>query len=107
MQTLQPPTGVSAILACMERVVFICAVDGNLELNGKALHLKTAEYMVLLQMRNRELAGLPAMTRDEILERVTYESRMVDGALSRLKKLGLVERRIIFELTDQGRTKAG
>lgn len=47
------------------------------------------------------------MTRQEILERVTYEDRTVDGALASLKKLGLIERRIIFELTERGRIKAG
>lgn len=75
----------------------------NTELNSRKLKLKTREYMILLQIHNRELAGLPAMTREELLERVTYEERSVDGALAELKKRGLIERRIILEITEEGR----
>lgn len=86
--------------------MFYSVVDANIELNGKTLRLKTPEYMLLLQMRNRELAGLPALTRRELLERVTYEERTVDGALASLKEKGLIARRIVFELSETGRQLA-
>lgn len=82
------------------KIVFECTVH---DMNGRSLKLSTAEYLILLQLQNRELAKLPAMTREEILAKVTFEERTLDGALAKLKKRGLIQRRIEFTLTDSGR----
>lgn len=79
--------------------MFDCTVT---EMNGKLLDLTTSEYLILLQMRNRQLAGEPALTREELLERVTFEERTLDAALANLKRRGFITRRVELHLSEEG-----
>ncbi len=72
-------------------IVFHCAVT---DFNGRDLGLTPAEHLLLLEMRTGQLAEKPAMSRADMLDRVTFEERTLDGVLASLKRRGLIERRV-------------
>lgn len=84
----------------MDRIVFLLAVQ---DVDAKKLGLRSSEFGLLMYLKLQGHEGKPAPTREELLARLPIQERTLDGALAVLKKRGLIERAIVYRVTEEGR----
>ena len=82
----------------MPKITFTMTEHISHDSNAK-LQLKPAELALVMYLRLREQDGKSAANRDELLQHLPMKERTLDAALATLKRLGLIERYVVYRPT--------